>query len=135
MNATERKIRFEIALEMVERIYSDYCRDQSKTREEVQNFCYVVQQMIAFTTTLDEEARKAADTKDYITTKQNRIRNLRRKHEISQKELGQRLGVKQVTVSAWERGKNIPHYKALCEMSQIFHCSIGYLMGTEGGQQ
>lgn len=135
MNATERKIRFEIALEMVKRIYNDYCRDQSKTREETYKFCYIIQQMVTFASTLDEETRKKADTKDYITTKQNRIKTLRRKHEMSQKELGQKLGVKQTTVSAWECGKNIPHYKALCGMSQIFHCSIGYLMGTEGEEQ
>lgn len=58
MNATERKIRFEIALEMVERIYNDYCRDQSKTREETMRFCHIVQRMIIHKSTLDEEARK-----------------------------------------------------------------------------
>ena len=34
MTATERKIRFDIALEMVQKVYGDYCRDKSKTREE-----------------------------------------------------------------------------------------------------
>ena len=58
MTATERKIRFDIALEMVQRVYNDYCHDQSKTREQSYEFCCFVQNMIDFSATLDEEAKE-----------------------------------------------------------------------------
>ena len=58
MTATERKIRFDIALEMVQRIYSDYCRDQNTTREQSYEFCCLVREMVVFADTLGEEAKK-----------------------------------------------------------------------------
>lgn len=50
---------------------------------------------------------------------------------MNQKELGQALGVGQTTVSAWETGKTEPDSVAMNKMAQMFHVSIGYLMGYE----
>lgn len=61
----------------------------------------------------------------------NRIAPLRREHGMNQKELGQELGVAQTTVSAWETGKTEPDSAAMGKMAQLFHVSIGYLMGYE----
>lgn len=61
----------------------------------------------------------------------NRIAPLRHERGINQKELGQELGVAQTTVSAWETGKTEPDSAALNKMAQLFHVSIGYLMGYE----
>lgn len=58
MTATERKIRFDIALEMVQKVYGDYCRDKSKTREETYEFCCLVREMTAFADTLGKEVTK-----------------------------------------------------------------------------
>lgn len=56
MTDVERKIRFDIAVEMVQRIYDDYCRDQSKTREQSYEFCCLVNDMITFASKLGKEA-------------------------------------------------------------------------------
>jgi len=61
----------------------------------------------------------------------NRIAALRREAGLNQKELGQKLGVGQTTVSAWEIGRNEPDNAALNRMAQLFHVSIGYLTGYE----
>lgn len=62
---------------------------------------------------------------------QNRIAALRREAGLNQKELGQKLGVGQTTVSAWEIGRNEPDSAALNRMAQLFQVSIGYLAGYE----
>lgn len=62
----------------------------------------------------------------------NRIAPLRRENGMNQKELGEQLGVAQTTVSAWETGKTEPDSSALGKMANLFHVSIGYLMGYEG---
>lgn len=61
----------------------------------------------------------------------NRITELRERHGLTQKELGQRLAVGQTTVSAWEKGKNEPSGKKLIEMAQMFGVTAGYLLGAE----
>lgn len=62
---------------------------------------------------------------------QNRIAELRHIDGLNQKELGEKLGVGQTTISAWERGQNEPDSKSLHRMSKIFSASIGYIMGYE----
>lgn len=64
----------------------------------------------------------------------NRISSLRHDHRMNQRELGEKLGVGQTTVSAWEKGKNEPDHETLHKMAQLFRCSIGYLMGYENNE-
>lgn len=59
----------------------------------------------------------------------NRIGDLRREQGLNQKELGDKLGVGQTTVSAWETGKNEPDYKSIRAMSELFEVSADYLLG------
>ena len=56
-----------------------------------------------------------------------RIRGLR--GDYSQSEFSQKIGVKQTTYSAWERGVSEPSYDILCHISNIFCVSIDYLLG------
>lgn len=58
MTELERKIRFDAALEMVQNVYHDYCRDESKTREQAGKFCDFVIDMIKFSEVLKSEAAK-----------------------------------------------------------------------------
>ena len=37
MSKEERKIRFDVALEIVEKVFSDYCKDSSSTRNKDRN--------------------------------------------------------------------------------------------------
>lgn len=67
----------------------------------------------------------------------NRIAELRRKYNMNQRELGEKLGVGQTTVSAWERGQNEPDSEALYKMASMFDASMEYIMGygTENYRQ
>lgn len=58
MTKEERKIRFDVALEMVEKVYSDYCHDPDITREQRGKFKDLVTDMIRFSTFLDAEAEQ-----------------------------------------------------------------------------
>ena len=64
----------------------------------------------------------------------NRISALRHEYGMNQRELGEKLGVGQTTVSAWEKGKNEPDHETLHKMAQLLNCSIGYLMGYENDE-
>lgn len=59
----------------------------------------------------------------------NRIGELRREQGLNQKELGDKLGVGQTTISAWETGKNEPDYKSIRAMAKLFEVSADYLLG------
>lgn len=56
MTNAERSIRFETALEIVQRVYSDYCNDESKTREQARAFCDFIIDMNKFSSVLRKEA-------------------------------------------------------------------------------
>ena len=55
MTKNERSLRFKVALEIVEKVYADYCHDEAVTREQSNEFCQVVQEMIRFSTVLRKE--------------------------------------------------------------------------------
>lgn len=59
----------------------------------------------------------------------NRIAELRRSKGMNQRELGEKLGVGQTTVSAWERGQNEPDRETLFKMAKLFDASIDYVLG------
>lgn len=64
---------------------------------------------------------------------------------ISQKELGEKIGVSNRAVSKWEKGRSYPSTEALHKLSQVFKISIDVLMNgspeserawlTEGGME
>lgn len=59
----------------------------------------------------------------------NRIKVIRKEAGLSQRELGNELGVAQTTVSAWESGRNEPDYESIRKMARILETSAEYLMG------
>ena len=58
MTPEERAIRFRIAVEMVSRIYADCCKDQNVSKEDTQDFCYLVQDINKFADRLEKLAEK-----------------------------------------------------------------------------
>jgi transcriptional regulator with XRE-family HTH domain len=57
------------------------------------------------------------------------IQALRLKSKLSQQQLGDRLGKKRVTISAWENGTREPSLGDLVKLSDIFSCPIDGLFG------
>lgn len=60
-----------------------------------------------------------------------RIRQLRKKTELTQEALGKKLGVIKQTVSSWENGISEPNSEVLSNMASIFDVSIDYLLGND----
>lgn len=60
-----------------------------------------------------------------------RIKELRKKHGMTQKQLALKLGVANSTLSTWEQGKFEPDRKSLVTIANIFDVSIDYLLDME----
>lgn len=58
----------------------------------------------------------------------NKIAELRRENNLSQKNFGEKLGVSQDTVSLWEKGKSLPATEYVIEIAQIFQISTDELL-------
>lgn len=66
-----------------------------------------------------------------MTTGQ-RIRDLRKAHGMSQKELADHLGLSsQATVSMIENGENMPSIVVAANMAKLFNVSLDELISTE----
>lgn len=57
------------------------------------------------------------------------IKDLRRSFDMSQTELGRRVGVGKTTISNWETGYSSPDPDSLVKLSNIFNCTVDYLLG------
>lgn len=59
----------------------------------------------------------------------NRIKLLREEKNMSQKELSIALGVSEGSISLYENEGRKPSYEILLKLSEIFECSIDYIVG------
>lgn len=59
----------------------------------------------------------------------NRIAELRKKHGMSQKELSQKLGIAQNTLSQYENELRSPSMSISTRMADIFEVSVNFLLG------
>jgi len=59
-----------------------------------------------------------------------RISNHRKKMDMTQTELADKLGISFQAVSNWERGQSMPDISKLPELSQILDCSIDDILGN-----
>ena len=62
------------------------------------------------------------------------IKGLREKRKITQKELSEKIGVSDKTVSKWETGATIPDLDVLLEISKLYDITINDILKpkTEG---
>ncbi|MBQ7989540.1 MAG: helix-turn-helix transcriptional regulator [Oscillospiraceae bacterium] len=59
------------------------------------------------------------------------LRELRQKEHMTQKTLGERLGLTKTAISKYENGTASPSLEMLKSLSTIFHVSTDYLCGIE----
>lgn len=64
-----------------------------------------------------------------------RIKQLRIKHDMSQKDLAKRLGISFQGISSWERDRTEPNTGMLKKMCDIFNCSVIDIIGEEETEQ
>ena len=70
-----------------------------------------------------------------MATTAERIKQLRKKKGISQSELAELIGVKNNTVSTWERGTRKPDFEALNLLSDYFEVSFEYILGSSDKEE
>ena len=70
-----------------------------------------------------------------MATTAERIKQLRKKKGISQSELAALIGVKNNTVSTWERGTRKPDFEALDLLSDYFEVSFEYILGSSNKEE
>ncbi len=61
-----------------------------------------------------------------------RIKRLRRDQGLTQREFGERLGMKQNTIATWEMGRGHPSVRAVKAMCRQFHVREAWLRDGEG---
>ena len=59
----------------------------------------------------------------------NRIKNLREEFGMTQQELADKLNGAKSTIAMYEKGDRKPSLEVLMKLSEIFNCTIDYLMG------
>ena len=51
----------------------------------------------------------------------DRVRQLRKEHGLTQKELGEKTGLATVTIQQYELGNRKPNFTALLKLAEVFH--------------
>ena len=59
----------------------------------------------------------------------NRIKMLREELNITQQELADKINGAKSTIAMYEKGDRKPSMEVLIKLSEIFNCSIDYLLG------
>lgn len=62
-----------------------------------------------------------------------RLKLLRLQRQLSQKELADKLGISNSTVSMYERGEREPSFEMLELIGDFFNVDTNYLLGKENG--
>ena len=62
------------------------------------------------------------------------LRQLRKSHHMTQKELGARLGLSKAVVSKYENGMGYPAYDTLIRIADYFKVTTDYLLGVDKGK-
>ena len=60
-----------------------------------------------------------------------RLKELRLKKDLQQKELAEIFSTKQQNISRWENGKFEPSFEQLIEIAEFFDVSTDFLLGLE----
>lgn len=63
-----------------------------------------------------------------------RIRTLRKRDNITQAQLAQKLGLTKSVISAYETDLRLPSYDILINIARVFNVTTDYLLGLEPKQ-
>ena len=65
----------------------------------------------------------------------HRLKTLRLQHNLTQAQLGQKLGLTKSVVSAYETSLRLPSYDVLIHLAKIFNVSTDYLLGMDNKRE
>lgn len=58
-----------------------------------------------------------------------RLKRLRKEHDLKQEDLGKLLNVTPNSISNWENGVSEPNYETVIKIAEYFNTSTDYLLG------
>ncbi|MCM1541567.1 MAG: helix-turn-helix domain-containing protein [Blautia sp.] len=61
----------------------------------------------------------------------NRLKNLRKQNNLTQKQLASLIGVKNSIISFYELGDRVPSPQVIVSLASVFHVSTDYLLGVQ----
>ena len=61
----------------------------------------------------------------------NKFRNLRKKNNLLQSDIAEKLNVSTSTIGMWEQGRNQPDNESLIKIANLFNVSTDYLLGID----
>lgn len=61
----------------------------------------------------------------------DKLKLLRKKYGLSQKEVAERIDISTSIVSGYETGERTPSADKLLALAYLYHCSTDYLLGKE----
>ena len=64
-----------------------------------------------------------------------RLKELRKEFGFTQKELGEKLGLSDNTITNYEKGIRHPSYSLLETLATMFECSVDYLLGRTNDRE
>lgn len=64
-----------------------------------------------------------------------KLKDLRKRSDLSQEQLAQRLGITKGMISSYETSMRMPSYSILLKIARMFHVSTDYLLGLEEGDR
>lgn len=64
-----------------------------------------------------------------------RLKELRKKFDLTQEQLSNAFDVGKVTISLWERGQREPDYKTLAKIATYFNVTTDFLLGLTDEQK
>jgi len=59
------------------------------------------------------------------------LKNLRNENSLTQKQLGDILGISQEAIRGWENQGKEPSFEILCKIAKVFNVTVGQLLGVE----
>ena len=62
------------------------------------------------------------------------LKKLRTTHNLTQKELGAKVGLSKAVVSKYENSLGYPTFDVLLRIASYFHVTTDYLLGAESGK-
>lgn len=62
------------------------------------------------------------------------LKQLRKSHNLTQKELGLKIGLSKAVVSKYENGMGYPSFDVLIQIAKYFGVTTDYLLGTENSK-
>lgn len=65
-----------------------------------------------------------------MATFSQRLRYIRKRHNLTQKEMGEKIGVSGPTITRWEQGQFEPSTETIKQIAEMFDVSVEFLVGS-----